>query len=124
MTTLAVSIGWGDIAAMIFAVAFAAGAAALVLVMLNLFRVVSSLKESVDAHTGATVPLIQDVDVTVKGVNHEIERIDSIMASAENVARNVESVSETIKIAVSHPIVKVLAFLAGARKASKAFREG
>lgn len=124
MTSLAVALDARDYAIIALAGAFALSGIALALVMLRLFTVVSSLKELVDGITKETVPLIHDVDETVKGVNHEIERVDTIMASAQSVAKNVETISHTVQAAVTNPLVKALAFMAGARRASKKFREG
>lgn len=124
MRVLAAALNAKDYAVIVLAAAFALAGVALALVMLKLFKVVGSLRELVDGVTKETVPLIHDVDQTVKGVNHEIERVDSIMASTQNVVKNVETISETVKVTVTNPLVKALAFFAGAKRASKKFREG
>lgn len=124
MRTLAAGLNAKDYAVIVLAAAFALAGVALALVMLKLFQVVGSLRELVDGVTKETVPLIHDVDQTVKGVNQEIERVDSIMASSQRVVKNVETISETVKVTVTNPLVKALAFFAGARRASKKFREG
>jgi predicted PurR-regulated permease PerM len=112
-----------DYAVIVIAAFFALAVVVVSILVLNLFRVVSSLKELVDGVTQETVPLIHEVGNTVKGVNHEIERVDSIMASAQNVAQNASTISETVKLAVTNPLVKALAFAAGARRATKKFKE-
>jgi predicted PurR-regulated permease PerM len=124
MRAVAVALNAKDYAIIVLAAAFALAGIALALVMMKLFQVVASLRELVDGVTKETVPLIHDVDQTVKGVNNEIERVDSIMASTQSVVKNVETISETVKVTVTNPLVKALAFLAGARRASKKFREG
>ena len=124
MRIVAAGLNAKDYAVMILALAFAVAGLGLALVMLKLFQMVASLRELVDGVTKETVPLIHDVDQTVKGVNHEIERVDSIMASTQNVVKNVETISETVKVTVTNPLVKALAFFAGARRASKKFKEG
>ena len=95
----------------------------LAVVITNLYRVVSSLKELVDGVTSETVPLIAEVGGTVRTVNKELERVDSIVGSVQRVAANVESISDTVHTVVTNPLVKVFAFAAGARRASKKFRE-
>jgi uncharacterized protein YoxC len=92
-------------------------------VITNLFRVVTSLKDLVDGVTSETVPLIGEVGNTVRGVNKELERVDSIVGSVQRVAANVEVISDTVQAAVTNPLVKMLAFFAGARRARKKFRE-
>ena len=123
MTGVIFALKATDYAVMVIAAFFALAVIVISILVLNLFRVVSSLKELVDGVTKETVPLIHDVDGTVKGVNQEIERVDSIMASAQSVAKNAETISETVKMAVTNPLVKALAFFAGARRASKKFKE-
>jgi predicted PurR-regulated permease PerM len=123
MTGVVAALKATDYAVMVIAGFFAIAVIVISILVLNLFRVVSSLKELVDGVTKETVPLIHDVDGTVKGVNQEIERVDSIMASAQSVAKNAETISETVKMAVTNPLVKALAFFAGARRASKKFKE-
>lgn len=123
MTGVVAAIKATDIAVMIIAGFFALAVVVVSILVMNLFRVVSSLKELVDGVTKETVPLIHDVDGTVKGVNQEIERVDSIMASAQSVAENAKTISETVKLAVTNPLVKALAFFAGAKRAGKKFRE-
>lgn len=123
MTGVVAALEATDYAVMVIAGFFALAVIVVSILVLNLFRVVSSLKELVDGVTKETVPLIHDVDGTVKGVNQEIERVDSIMASAQTVAKNAQTISETVKMAVTNPLVKALAFFAGARRASKKFKE-
>lgn len=93
-------------------------------VIMNLYRVVSSLKELVDGITAETIPLIGEVSNTVRGVNKELERVDSIVGSVQRVAGNVEVISDTVQAAVTSPLVKAFAFFAGAKKASKKFKDG
>jgi uncharacterized protein YoxC len=124
MRLVAVALNAKDYAVMALALAFALAGIGLAFVMMKLFQVVASLRELVDGITKETVPLIHDVDQTVKGVNQEIERVDSIMASTQGVVKNVETISETVKVTVTNPLVKALAFFAGARRASKKFKDG
>jgi predicted PurR-regulated permease PerM len=123
MTGVVAALKATDYAVMVIAGFFALAVVVISILIMNLFRVVSSLKELVDGVTKETVPLIHDVDGTVKGVNQEIERVDSIMASAQTVAKNAQTISETVKMAVTNPLVKALAFFAGARRATKKYRE-
>lgn len=122
--TDAVAITAGDWAALIFAVFWAILVVALSAVFLNFLRVVTSLKGLVDGITQETVPLLNEVGNTVRGVNKEIARVDSIIGSVQQVAANAATVSETVKTAVSNPLVKAIAFVAGARRAAQRFKEG
>jgi predicted PurR-regulated permease PerM len=123
MTAIA-ALGARDIAVIVLSAAFTVAGLVLAWLILRLSHAVSSLIEMLDGVTKETVPLIHDVDQTVKGVNKEIERVDTIMASTQHVVKNVETISETVKVTVTNPLVKALAFFAGAKRASKKFREG
>jgi len=92
-------------------------------VISNLFRVVTSLKDLVDGITSETVPLIGEVGGTVRSVNKELERVDSIVGSVQRVATNVEVISDTVQAAVTNPLIKALAFFAGMKRASKKMKE-
>jgi predicted PurR-regulated permease PerM len=92
-------------------------------VIANLFRVVTSLKDLVDGITSETVPLINEVGGTVRTVNKELERVDSIVGSAQKIASNVESISDTVHATVTNPLVKGLAFLYGVKRGAKKFKE-
>ena len=123
MAPLAEALGVKDYFMIGLIVVFTLVGLLLALAMLKLGSVMASLKESIDRHTNETVVVVHEVGNTVKGVNHEIERVDSIMASAQNVAQNASTISETVKLAVTNPLVKALAFFAGARRASKKFKD-
>ena len=121
MTQLAFGVRDGFAVALM--VAFTAVGLILAWLILRLSHAIVGLKALIEGVTQETVPLIHDVDETVKGVNHEIERVDSIMASTQRVVKNVETISETVKVTVTNPLVKALAFFAGARRATKKLKE-
>jgi uncharacterized protein YoxC len=118
-----IAVGAGDVAVLIFAAFFGVIAVVLALLLGNLFRVVSSLKEMVEGVKDETVPLIGEVGNTVKGVNHEIERLDGIAAGVQGIVESVEQITKTVQVTVTNPLVKALAFLAGVRRASNKMRE-
>lgn len=121
MTVLALDAG--DVAVLLAAAFFGLIAVVLAVVLANLFRVVTSLKELVDGIKSETVPLIGEVSNTVRGVNKEIDRLDSIAAGVEGIVGNVESVTRTVQATVTNPLVKGLAFFLGAKRAAKKMRK-
>jgi hypothetical protein len=90
---------------------------AAILVMTNLFRVLTAVKDLIDGVTKQTVPLLGEVNTTVTLVNHELGRIDGILATAESVTSTVGHMVEVISSTVSSPLVKLSAFAYGLRKA-------
>jgi uncharacterized protein YoxC len=94
------------------------------LVLVNLFRVLESTKGLIDGIRQETVPLLSEVRTSVTKVNRELDRADTLMASAGNITRSVERLSSFVEMTVSSPLVKAAAFGAGASKALKRFRGG
>lgn len=92
------------------------------LMLVNLFRVLESTKGLIDGIRTETVPLLSEVKTTVTSVNRELDRVDSMLASAGNITKSVERVASVIEQAVSNPVVKAVAFGAGAGAAWKRFR--
>lgn len=92
-------------------------------IITNLIRVVNSVKALLDGVTEQTVPLIGEVGNSVRQVNRELERVDAIIGSAQRVAHNAEVVSDTVRTTITNPLVKALAFFAGARRGVKKMGE-
>jgi uncharacterized protein (DUF58 family) len=100
-------------------VAFLVGALVVVLcvVMANLFRVITSTRDLIDGVTKQTVPLLAEVGTTVTLVNHEIGRVDGILATAETATAAVGNVVNVVSTTVTSPLVRLSAFAWGLRKA-------
>lgn len=109
----------GDWALVILAAFWGVLVLFLSLVMVNLFRVLESTKLLVDGIRTETVPLLGEVKTTVSSVNQEIGRVDTMLASLGNITKSVERVTAVVEHAVSNPLVKAIAFAAGAQKAFK-----
>ena len=107
---------------MILAVFWAVLVVFLSAMLVQMVRLLESTKILIDGVRTETVPLLSEVKTTVQGVNQEIDRVDSIMASAGNIAKSVERVSSVVERTVSNPLIKLAAFAAGAAKATKRFR--
>jgi hypothetical protein len=105
---------WGWFALAI-ALIIAVGVACWVLAKLSV--VLTSVRDLVDGVAKETVPLIGDMGDTVKLVNHELTRVDGILASAEQVAQTTGHVVTVVSETVTSPLVKLSAFAWGLRKA-------
>lgn len=112
-----VAVSLGGIAAIIAAAAWALLVFFLALMVVNLFRVLESTRTLIDGIRQETVPLLGEVTATVTSVNKELDRVDGIMESAGSIVRNVERVSTVVEQAVSSPLIKIVAFSAGASRA-------
>lgn len=112
----------GDWALIVLAVFWAVLVVFLALVLVQMVRVLESTKILIDGIRGETVPLLGEVTSSVRGVNRELDRVDGIVASAAGITKSVERVTTVVEKAVSNPLVKALAFGAGASAALKRLR--
>jgi uncharacterized protein YoxC len=101
-------------------VAFLVGALVIVMcwVMANLFRVLTATKDLIDGVTSQTVPLLGEVNTSVKLVNQELGRVDGILTTVESVTRTVGHMVEVVSSTISSPLVKLSAFAYGLRRAA------
>jgi hypothetical protein len=88
----------------------------LCVVLLNTFRVLESTKMTIDAFRQETVPLLREVTVSVEKANRELDRVDGMLVSANEILGRVEKLSGLAQEAASSPLVKVISFGAGLRK--------
>ena len=121
MAVALLAVSLGGIGAIIIAVALFIVSMFLSVVLLNLFRVLDSTRQLIDGVKDETVPLLHEVKGTVAGVNKELDRADGIVESTGNIIHSVERLTAVIEKTVSSPLVKLVAFSAGASKAAKKF---
>ena len=90
---------------------------AAIIVMANLFRVLTATKDLIDGVTRQTVPLLGEVGTTVSLVTQELGRVDGILATAEGITSTTGQLVNVVSGTVTSPLVKLSAFAWGLRKA-------
>ena len=118
-----IALGAGDISLIILAAFWGLLVFFLAAVLIVMVRVLESTKLLVDGIRSETVPLLGEVKNTVSGVNQELERVDTVMASAGNMAKSVERITVVVEQTVSNPLIKFAAFAAGASRAFSRVRK-
>jgi uncharacterized protein YoxC len=113
----------GDWAGLIAALAFAALVAFLATVLVKAHGVLAEAERMIGDLRRTAVPLLQDARVTLNTVTHELDRLDGILASAATVSSGVSGVASLVTSATTNPLVKGLAFLAGARATMKSLQK-
>jgi len=113
----------GGIAAIVAALVWLVLVLFLGLVFVNLFRVLESTKMLIDGIRQETVPLLGEVRTTVTGVNKEMDRVDGMLDSVGKIAKNAERISSVVEQAVSSPLIKIIAFGAGASRAARRLKK-
>lgn len=116
------AVSLGGVAAIILAAFWALLVLFLALVMVNLFRVLESTKMLIDGIRQETVPLLGEVRTTVSSVNKELERADGVMESAGKIAKSAERLAGVVEQTVTSPLIKIMAFGAGAARAVRRLR--
>ena len=111
-----------ELAALIVAIASVVAVVLMAVALVSLTRTLTALRVGVEDLRRETLPVVTDMKRTVQQANAELERVDSLLESAESVSATVDSFSHLVYLAFSNPIVKALAFAAGTSKAAKALR--
>ena len=113
MTLLALTAG--DTALIILAAFWGLLVLALCVVLLNTFRVLESTKMTIDTMREETVPLLREVKGSVERANRELDRVDTMLVSANDIVGRVEKLSGLVEQAAASPLVKVISMAAGIR---------
>ncbi|HVF07946.1 MAG TPA: DUF948 domain-containing protein [Actinomycetota bacterium] len=113
MTLLALTAG--DTALIILAAFWGLLVLALCVVLLNTFRVLESTKMTIDTMREEAVPLLREVKGSVERTNRELDRVDTILVSANDIVARVEKLSGLVEQAAASPLVKVIGLGAGVK---------
>ena len=111
-----------ELAALIVAIASVVAVVLLAVALVSLTRTLTALRTSVEDLRRETLPVVADMKRTVQQANAELERVDGLLESAESVTATVDSFSHLAYLALSNPIIKVIAFAAGTSRAARALR--
>ena len=114
----------GGIAAIVFAVFFAAAMIGLVYVLIRLAGMIDQASTTIGETRQEIVPMLHEVTGTVQGVNKELERVDGMVESVGNIVKSGERIVSVVEAAVSSPLIKVAAAGAGVSRAMGRLRKG
>jgi uncharacterized protein YoxC len=111
-----------ELASLIVAIA---SVVAVVLLALGLVAITKTLKEvraTVELLRTETVPVMADLSDTVRAANAELQRVDTLLGTAESISGTVDSASRLAYLAFSNPVIKGIALASGTGRAARAFR--
>ena len=114
----------GDVAAIIVAVLMAVLVAFLCVALSSLTRTMKAMRDTIEEMRRETLPVVVDMRNTVEKANGDLERVDSLLTTAESISVTVDSASRLAYLAFSNPLIKVMAFGAGSARAVRRFRRG
>lgn len=126
----------GEIAGLIAAGAFLMLVIVLAVPILRLRRTVDAATRAINDLNDRSGPLLADVNDTVRhvntalgqvqvsldGVNVQLEKVDTITGHAQNISANIANLITVVSAAAANPLVKVASFGYGVRKAARARR--
>jgi hypothetical protein len=119
MTILASSTG--DVALMILAGFWGLLVLFLCYLLLKTVGVIQSTQMLIDGIRQETVPLLTEVKGSVERTNRELDRVDGMLVSAGEIVGRVEKLSGLVEQAASSPLIKLISFGAGVKKAASRF---
>lgn len=114
----------GDVALIVLSAFWGLLVLFLCVVLINTFRVLESTKLLIDGIREETVPLLSEVKGSVERTNRELDRVDGMLVAAGDIVARVQKISGLVEQAASGPIVKLISFGAGLRKAASRFGGG
>ncbi|HEX3541366.1 MAG TPA: hypothetical protein VHT75_13110 [Acidimicrobiales bacterium] len=94
----------------------------LLAVVWYLSRTMRAMRAAADELRRESVALMTEMRAAVGLASHELERADGLLDTAESVTERVDSASRLAFQTLAHPVVKVLAFGTGTRKAARRLR--
>jgi uncharacterized protein YoxC len=112
----------GEIAAIIGSVVGTLVVIGFLIAFTGLLRTLRKLTESVEELRREVVPLATQWRGTVDQANAELVRVDSLLTTAESVSQTVDSASRLAYLALSNPVIKLVAFTSGTGAALRRFR--
>ncbi len=96
--------------------------ATLVVAAAAVVRSARALRQASDDLASRTAQLIEQVGTTVTRAGAELERVEDLVGSAEAITERVGAASRLAYVALSNPLIKMLALSRGTARASKRLR--
>src|SRR5438105_1961048 len=111
-----------QVAAIVVAAAAVVVMLVLVAAVVTMSRTLAALRITVEDLRRTTVPLVDDLHTTVQRASVELERVDTLLGTAESISTTVDSASRLAYLAFSNPVIKAIAFASGTGRAARRFR--
>lgn len=107
-------------------VAVSVGATAVFLVFawsaVSLSRTAKELRDLADELSQHAASVLSDVERSAERAQAQLDRVDDLVGSAEAITETVGSAGRLAQAAVSGPLIKLMAFGAGTRRAGRRLR--
>lgn len=107
----------GEVAGLIVAIGWAVLVLFLAYVLIALAGTLKSLTKVVGEVGDNTVPILEEVTVTVATTNMTLARVDGITDNVSDITRNAKAITSIVATGFGGPLIKVVSFTYGVRKA-------
>jgi hypothetical protein len=111
-----------DVAAIVAIVLCLVTAAVFALMIRRMVRTVRQLDALAESLRVETVPLVSDLRATVRQAGDDLDRVEAVLGKAETIATTVDAASRLTYRALRPPLVKTMAFMTGAGRATRRLR--
>jgi len=111
-----------ELASLIVAIASVVAVVLLAFGLVSIARTLKEVRLAVELLRTTTIPVVVELGDTVRAANDEIERVGSLLGTAESISGTVDSASRLAYLAFSNPAIKAIALASGTGRAAKAFR--
>ena len=113
-----------DVAAIVAIVLCLAGAAVFAVMVRRMVRALRGLDALAESLRVEAVPLVSDLRATVRQAGDDLDRVEAVLGKAETIATTVDAASRLTYRALRPPLVKTMALMSGAGRATRRLRGG
>jgi len=111
-----------DVAAIVAIVLCLAGAAVFAVMVQRIVRALRDLDALAESLRVEAVPLVSDLRATVRQAGDDLDRVEAVLGKAETIATTVDAASRLTYRALRPPLVKTMALMSGAGRATRRLR--
>jgi hypothetical protein len=111
-----------ELAALIVAIASVVAVVLLAVGLVSITKTLKEVRRAAELLRTQTIPVMVELGDTVRAANGELERVGSLLGTAESITGTVDSASRLAYLAFSNPVIKGMAVASGTGRAAKAFR--
>jgi len=94
----------------------------LIFAIVQLTRTLNVLRDSIAEMRRETLPVVAEMRAAVGQATGDLERVDTLLGTAESISTTLDSASRLAYLAFSNPVIKTLAFASGTTRATRRFR--
>jgi hypothetical protein len=111
-----------DSAAVVVAVASSVAVVVLIYAVASLTKSVREMRTVIRQFHEEAMPVVIEMRAAMDHANSELERVDSLLDSAESVTHTVDSATRLAYLAFSNPAIKTVAIASGTGQAVRRLR--